>query len=104
MDSRQQKEPLEQRNLPPYCTLFEIYKTILLVFLILFPSLLHQLFSYKQENNPRYSAIDVALYRAKRYNIPVVMGSATPSIESYTKALMNNYNSLHQWCKDNWND
>lgn len=50
--------------------------------------------TYKQENNPRYSAIDVALYRAKRYNIPVVMGSATPSIESYTKALMNNYKLL----------
>lgn len=47
--------------------------------------------SYKQENNPRYHAIDVALYRAKRYNCPVVLGSATPSIESYTRAKMGIY-------------
>ena len=47
--------------------------------------------TYKQENNPRYSAIDIALWRAKKYNIPVVLGSATPSIESYTRALNNVY-------------
>ena len=47
--------------------------------------------TYKQENNPRYSAIDIALWRAKKYNIPVVLGSATPSIESYTRALNNIY-------------
>lgn len=47
--------------------------------------------TYKQENNPRYSAIDIALWRAKRYDIPVILGSATPSIESYTRALNNIY-------------
>ena len=42
--------------------------------------------TYKQENNPRYNAIDVAIYRAKNYNCPIILGSATPSVESYTRA------------------
>lgn len=42
--------------------------------------------TYKQENTPKYNAIDIALYRAKKYNIPIILGSATPSIESYTRA------------------
>ena len=42
--------------------------------------------TYKQENHPRYHAIDVALTRAKYYNCPVLLGSATPSLESYTRA------------------
>lgn len=50
--------------------------------------------TYKQENTPRYNAIDIALYRAKKNNIPLIMGSATPSIESYTKAKMGNYKLL----------
>jgi len=50
--------------------------------------------TYKQENNPRYNAIDIALYRAKTKNIPVIMGSATPSVESYTKAKLGNYKLL----------
>lgn len=50
--------------------------------------------SYKQENTPRYSAIDVALYRAKRHHCPVVMGSATPSIESFTRAKSGIYTLL----------
>lgn len=50
--------------------------------------------TYKQENNPRYSAIEVALYRAKRYKIPLLLGSATPSIESYTKTKTNSYELL----------
>lgn len=50
--------------------------------------------TYKQDNNPRYNAIDVALYRAKKYNIPLIMGSATPSIESFTKAKLNKYKLL----------
>lgn len=50
--------------------------------------------TYKQDNNPRYNAIDVALYRAKRYNIPVILGSATPSLESYTRANMGIYELL----------
>ncbi len=50
--------------------------------------------TYKQENNPRYSAIDVAIWRGKRYNCPVVLGSATPSIESYSRALSGIYTLL----------
>ena len=50
--------------------------------------------TYKQENNPRYNAIDVGLYRAKFYNCPIVLGSATPSIESYTRAKTNIYELL----------
>ena len=50
--------------------------------------------TYKQENNPRYNAIDVGLYRAKKYNIPIILGSATPSIESYTRAKTNVYELL----------
>lgn len=42
--------------------------------------------TYKQENTPKYHAIDICLYRGKKYGIPVVLGSATPSIESYTRA------------------
>ena len=50
--------------------------------------------TYKQENNPRYSAIDIALWRCKKYDIPLILGSATPSIESYTRALQNIYTLL----------
>lgn len=42
--------------------------------------------TYKQENHPRYHAVDVALVRGKYYNCPVILGSATPSLESYTRA------------------
>ena len=50
--------------------------------------------TYKQENNPRYNAIDIGLYRAKKYNVPIILGSATPSIESYTRAKYNIYELL----------
>ena len=50
--------------------------------------------TYKQENNPRYNAIDVALYRGKTHNCPVLLGSATPSIESYTRAKTGIYQLL----------
>ncbi len=50
--------------------------------------------TYKQENNPKYSAIDVALNRAKRYNCPLILGSATPSVESYTRAKIGVYKLL----------
>lgn len=50
--------------------------------------------TYKQDNNPRYDAIDIALKRAKYNNIPLVLGSATPSIESYTRARLNVYKLL----------
>lgn len=50
--------------------------------------------TYKQENNPKYSAIDIALNRGKRYNIPVILGSATPQIESYTRSKEGSYKLL----------
>lgn len=42
--------------------------------------------SYKQESSPRYHAKRIALSLGKRHNAPVVLGSATPSIESYYEA------------------
>ncbi len=39
--------------------------------------------SFKQDKAPRYHARDVALQRARRENVPVVLGSATPSLETW---------------------
>ncbi len=47
--------------------------------------------SYKQEETPRYHARDVAVMRAKIANAVVVLGSATPSLESYFNAKKNKY-------------
>ena len=47
--------------------------------------------SYKQSNNPKYNAIDLAKIRAKTYNCPLVLGSATPNAEDYYKALEGEY-------------
>jgi primosomal protein N' (replication factor Y) (superfamily II helicase) len=47
--------------------------------------------SYKQEESPRYHARDVAVMRAKMANATVVLGSATPSLESYFNAKRNKY-------------
>jgi len=42
--------------------------------------------SYKQQDGVRYHARDAAVWRAHRLGIPVVLGSATPSLESYAHA------------------
>jgi primosomal protein N' (replication factor Y) (superfamily II helicase) len=50
--------------------------------------------SYKQEEMPRYHARDVAIERAKTYHCPVVLGSATPSLESFARAQKKVYQLL----------
>ncbi len=47
--------------------------------------------TYKQENTPRYNAIDIAKERCKYHNCPLVLGSATPSLESYARAKKSVY-------------
>ena len=47
--------------------------------------------SYKQEETPRYHARDVAVMRAKFSDATVVLGSATPSLESYANAKKGRY-------------
>jgi len=47
--------------------------------------------SYKQEETPRYHARDVAVMRAKMADAVVVLGSATPSLESYFNTKRNKY-------------
>jgi len=47
--------------------------------------------SYKQEETPRYHARDIAVMRAKMAEATVVLGSATPSLESYFNAKKNKY-------------
>ena len=47
--------------------------------------------SYKQEEAPRYNARDVAIKRAQDAGAVIVLGSATPSLESYTHALQGRY-------------
>jgi len=59
--------------------------------------------TYKQENNPLYNAIDIALYRAKNHNCPVILGSATPSVESFTRAKNNIYELLEMKNRVNQN-
>ena len=50
--------------------------------------------SFKQQDGLRYSARDLAIFRAKQINIPIVLGSATPSLESYHNAINHRYHSL----------
>ena len=53
-----------------------------------------QVESYKQDNSPRYNSIDVAKWRSKFNNIPLVLGSATPTYETYARALKGVYTLL----------
>jgi len=51
--------------------------------------------SYRSESNPRFYTHDVAQFRATYNNCPLILGSATPSIESYQKAQLGEY-KLHE--------
>jgi len=50
--------------------------------------------SYKQQDNVHYHARDVAVWRAHRRGVPVVLGSATPSLESWLHAREGRYRRL----------
>ncbi len=50
--------------------------------------------TYKQDNNPRYNAIEIAIERSKHHKCPVILGSATPSIESYARAIKGYYDLI----------
>jgi primosomal protein N' (replication factor Y) len=50
--------------------------------------------TFKQESTPRYHARDVAVMRARLENIPILMGSATPSLESWHNAQRGQYTLL----------
>ena len=47
--------------------------------------------TYKQDHNPRYNAIDVAIMRGKTHNCKVILGSATPMVEDYARAKKGYY-------------
>ena len=50
--------------------------------------------TYKQEDSPRYHARDVAIWRSHFYQCPVILGSATPALESYARAKKGVYTLL----------
>lgn len=50
--------------------------------------------SYKQQDSMRYHARDVALVRAQHHNIPIVLGSATPALETWHNAQSGKYQML----------
>jgi len=50
--------------------------------------------TYKQENMPRYNAIDIAKKRCEYHNVPLLLGSATPTLESRARALKGVYKHL----------
>lgn len=50
--------------------------------------------TYKQEDYPRYHAKEIAEWRSRYHQCPLVLGSATPSLESYARATKNVYTLL----------
>ena len=50
--------------------------------------------SYQSETTPRYGALEVAAFRTKQFGAPLLLGSATPSLLSYYRALSGRYQLL----------
>ena len=50
--------------------------------------------NYKQDNNPRYHAKDIAIWRSQYHHCPIILGSATPSLESMARASKGVYKLL----------
>ncbi|MCV6623401.1 MAG: primosomal protein N' [Cellvibrionaceae bacterium] len=50
--------------------------------------------SFKQQDGVRYSGRDLAIFRAKKANIPIILGTATPSLESLHNAIQGRYEHL----------
>ncbi len=48
--------------------------------------------TYKQENNPKYNTIDIAIKRSQTHNAKLVLGSATPSLETFARAYTKKIN------------
>jgi primosomal protein N' (replication factor Y) len=55
--------------------------------------------SFKQDSAPRYHARDVAIQRAAAENVPLVLGSATPSLESWARAKRGEFRLLEMPCR-----
>ena len=55
--------------------------------------------SFKQQEGMRYSARDVAVWRAKQRGVPIVLGSATPSLETWAAAQSGRYRLLELSCR-----
>ncbi|WP_368885012.1 primosomal protein N' [Providencia vermicola] len=51
--------------------------------------------SYKQQDGWRYHARDLAVFRAKKENIPIIMGTATPSLETLSNVQQKKYRQLN---------
>ena len=50
--------------------------------------------SFKQQDGVRYHARDVAVYRARLRGVPILLGSATPALETYAAAVRGRYSAL----------
>jgi primosomal protein N' (replication factor Y) len=55
--------------------------------------------SYKQQEGYRYSARDLGVIRAQKESIPIILGSATPSMESLNNCIENRYTKLILSCR-----
>jgi primosomal protein N' (replication factor Y) len=58
--------------------------------------------SFKQQEGLRYSARDVAVWRAKQVNVPMVLGSATPSLETFHHAQTGRYRNAATCPSGRW--